>query len=100
MAGLLQTLLRPDHEEPSDRSDVAQAANLLQIGEFQLLQLAYAEWHGEDIPAALVDGLFARYMFHVEVPVWARPYARKILELDGDGELEDSREAFHRYDCD
>ena len=100
MAGLLQTLLRPDQEEPSDRSDVAQAANLLQIGEFQLLQLAYASWHGEEMPASMVDGLFERYMFKGEVPIWARHYARSIIEAAERDELDDSQPGFHRYDCD
>jgi len=100
MAGFFQTLLRPDHEETSERSQIAQAANLLQIGEFQLLQLAYAEWHGQEMPATMVDDLFSRYMFAGEVPVWARQYARSILEMDRQGELDDSRATFHRYDCD
>jgi hypothetical protein len=100
MAGLFHTLLKPDYEETSERSQIAQAANLLQVGEFQLLQLAYAEWHGVEMPAALTDGLFRRYMFAGEVPVWARQYARSILEMDRRGDLDDSRAAFHRYDCD
>ena len=49
---LLQALLHPDHEErvTTDRALVASAANFLDIGEFQLLQLAYWEWYGENIP--------------------------------------------------
>jgi hypothetical protein len=100
MAGFFHTLLRPDHEEPSERSRVIEAANLLQVGEFQLLQLAYADWHGCEMPPALVDTIFNRYMFRDEVPVWARHYAQRIMDLAQRGELDDSRTAFHRYDCD
>ncbi|MCH7542778.1 MAG: hypothetical protein IIB65_03995, partial [Proteobacteria bacterium] len=46
MSNLFQTLMRPDREESEQRAEVARAANLLQLGEFQLLQLAYHDWHG------------------------------------------------------
>jgi hypothetical protein len=100
MAGFFQTLIEPDHEDVTERSFVIEAANLLQVGEFQLLQLAYAEWHGHEMPQALVDRLFSRYMFHDDVPVWAQHYARNILDMDRNGKLDDSRATFHRYDCD
>lgn len=100
MANLLQTLLRPDRDDRSDRDDVAEAANLLQIGEFQLLQLAYAAWHGQEMPASQTNSLFEQYMFGEEVPVWARHYARDIIEKAEQGELDDSQPSFHRYDCD
>ena len=95
-----ETLIRPDHEDPSDRAEVARAANLLQVGEFQLLQLAYEEWYGRRLPEALVDRLFAAYMFHNEVPHWARQYARNILRLEEEGRLDDRDPAYHRYDAD
>ena len=95
---LLQTLLRPDHDDAPERAEVARAANLLQIGEFQLLQLAYRDWHDHDMPPALVDGLFDRYMLHNQVPHWARHYARRIIDLDSQGQLDDSDPAYHRYD--
>ena len=34
---LLKTLIQPDHDENQERAEVADAANLLQVGEFQLL---------------------------------------------------------------
>jgi|TARA_B100000959_G_scaffold117704_1_gene123630 hypothetical protein len=40
----LRTFLQPDYEELPERTLVGNAANILQIGEFQLLQLAYFEW--------------------------------------------------------
>ena len=71
MAGLFQTLLRPDREEDSDRAEVAKAANLLQTGEFQLLQLAYYAWHGAEMPEAANDTIFRSYMLLSRVPAWA-----------------------------
>ena len=96
------TLLKPDHEEleMKERLVVISAANQLQVGEFQLLQLAYREWYGEDLPEALVAKLFTSYMLHHQVPHWARHYARRILEGYERGEVDDSEPKFHRYDHD
>jgi hypothetical protein len=96
----LQTLLRPDREDEPDKALVGRAANLLQVGEFQLLQLAYREWHGENLPDALFDRLFEQYMLRDHVPVWARHYARNIVELDRQGRLDDRDPRFHRFDHD
>lgn len=41
--GLLKTLFNPEHDEHPERAEIARAANLLQVGEFQLLQLAYKD---------------------------------------------------------
>ena len=37
MSNLLKTLLKPDWEDNPKRSEIIQAANLIQIGEFQLI---------------------------------------------------------------
>ena len=91
MADFFQTLLRPDREEDPERAEVTKVANLLQISEFELLQLAYYAWHGEDMPEAASDGIFRAYMLHSQVPAWARHYVRRVYELDEAGE-------FQRYD--
>jgi len=100
LKGLLRTLLRPDREEleQSDRADVAKAANILQVGEFQLLQLAYHDWFDEDLPEEMVDQLFHRYMLHDEVPHWANYYARKVLQAEQKGMVDINHPSFHRYD--
>lgn len=95
-----ETLIRPDREENPERAEVGRAANLLQVGEFQFLQLAYYEWHGQDLPEALVDQLFTAYMVNDQVPHWARNYARRILDLDSRGSLDDMDPFYHRYDVD
>jgi hypothetical protein len=98
MMNLFETLVHPDREENLERAEVAHASNLLQVGEFQFLQLSYQEWFGEEMPAPLVDELFSTYMFYNEVPYWARHYARSILALDKKGKLDERDPAYHRYD--
>ena len=44
MRDLLNTIIKPDWDDNPIRSEVLDAANLLQIGEFQLIQLAYKVW--------------------------------------------------------
>ena len=61
---LLKTLLQPDHDENEERAEAADAANLLQVGEFQLLQLAFHAWHERDMPQAMIDPIFTRYMLY------------------------------------
>lgn len=100
MASFFQTLLRPDREDDPERAEVAKAANLLQIGEFQLLQLAYLAWFGEEMPEAVNDNVFRAYMLRGEVPVWARHYARRVIDLDTHDELDDRDPRYHRYDAD
>lgn len=95
-----ETLIRPDKEEQTERAEIANAANMLQVGEFQIIQLAYKEWFGRELPEALVDRLFAAYMFKDDVPFWARQYARNILRLEDQGDLDDMNPAYHRYDSD
>ncbi|HLF95956.1 MAG TPA: hypothetical protein VI457_02335 [Methylococcaceae bacterium] len=102
MSSLWDTLIKPDHDEieMSDRLIVITAANQLQIGEFQLLQLAYREWFDHDLPEALVAKLFTSYMLHHEVPHWARHYARRIIDGCERGDIDDNAPRFHRYDHD
>ncbi len=102
MVGFFETLIRPDKEEVemAERQAVGSAANLLQVGEFQFLQLAYREWHDQDMPQALVDRIFTAYMLKNEVPHWARHYARLILSRADRGSLDDNDPHYHRYDND
>ena len=90
----------PEREENSNRAELIQAANILQIGEFQILQLAHKEWFGVDIPESRVDDVFARYMVSDDTPHWARHYAREILELDDQGQLDINDPYYHRFDRD
>jgi hypothetical protein len=100
--GFFETLLRPDREEleTADRMIVVSASNILQVGEFQFLQLAYHEWYGKDMPPVMVDSLFRSYMMHNEVPHWARHFARLILMREARGVLNSGDLSYHRYDHD
>ncbi|MAF96299.1 MAG: hypothetical protein CMM60_11175 [Rhodospirillaceae bacterium] len=102
LSSFWDTILKPDHEEleMKERLVVISAANQLQVGEFQLLQLAYREWYNKDLPEALVTKLFTSYMLHHRVPHWARHYARRIIDGYESGELDDNAPKFHRYDND
>jgi len=99
---LWETLLNPDREDAAmkDKVIVIQAANQLQVGEFQLLQLAYREWHAEDLPETLIAKLFTDYMLKDEVPHWARHYAKRVLAACEKGEINENAPDFHRYDHD
>lgn len=98
---LWETLLHPDKEELEnpERRAVCDAANILQVGEFQLLQLAYRDWYDEDLPEALVDRVFHGYMIEGAVPPWARHYARNIISKEQAGGLDYHQRRYHRYDC-
>ncbi len=98
--GWYNTFFHPDRDENPERAEVARAANYLQIGEFQLLQLAYQSWHGEEMPKALHNTIFYTYMLEDKVPAWARHYARRIVQAAELGGIDDQDPAYHRYDDD
>lgn len=100
MQSFFKTLMRPDREEDPEQTIVARAANILQVGEFQLLQLAYADWHGRDMPSELCTRLFQDYMLHNRIPSWARHFCRWVIRQDEIGEIDSRDPRFHRYDND
>jgi len=100
MWDLLKTLWRPDREENPADTIVARAANILQVGEFQLLQLAYFDWFAEELPKDSLDDVFRIYMIRGEIPAWARHYARQVLLMEESGGLDESDPTYHRYDAD
>lgn len=97
-----KAVIHPDKEELefAERHQVCQAANALQVGEFQFLQLAYEEWHGHAMPEALVARLFSTYMLENEVPHWARHFARVVLIRAEQGRLDENDPRYHRFDHD
>ena len=98
MQNFFRTLLHPDHDDDPERSLIANAANILQIGEFQLLQLAYHEWHGAEISGAELDRLFGDYMLRQQVTHWMRHYARTIVDGYQSGAIDIDNPEYHRYD--
>ncbi len=94
-----ETLLNPDRDEFPNRTVVVNAANLLQVGEFQFLQLAFSHWHGRDMQADEASAIFDSFMIHSDVPGWALMYARKIEQLDQSDRLDENDPNYHRYDA-
>ena len=98
MNGLLKTLIKPDWDENPKRSEILHAANLLQIGEFQLIQLAYEVWFKERLPENKINKIFEEYMIRGIIPIWATYYAKDIIKLDDADVLNDYDEKYHVYD--
>ena len=87
MNGLIKTLIKPDWDDSPKRSEILHAANLLQIGEFQLIQLAYKVWYNEDLPEEKINKIFftavlVLYLFiclaHKSVSVYMYPAQHRI----------------------
>ena len=85
-------------EEPEDNI-VAQAANRLGVGEFQVFQLAHADWFGAEADAKELEPVFFRYLLHDQTDPWVRHYARRIVDLDDRGALDTDNAHYHRYDA-
>ena len=82
MNGLLKTLVKPDWDDNPKRSEILNAANLLEVGEFQLIQLAYKVWYKKDLPEDKINKIFSEYMVNGIIPIWVTYYARDIIKLD------------------
>ena len=98
MNGLLKTLIKPDWDDNPKRSEILYAANILQIGEFQLIQLAYKVWFREDLPENKINKIFEEYMIREIMPIWVTYYAKDIIKLDNANVLNGYDEKYHVYD--
>jgi len=98
MDGLLKTLIKPDWDDNPKRSEILHAANLLQIGEFQLIQLAYKTWYNQNLPEDKINRIFSEYMITGIIPIWVTHYAQDILKLDKANVLDSYNKKYHVYD--
>ena len=98
MNGLLKTLIKPDWDENSKRSEILHASNVLQIGEFQLIQLAYKVWYGKNLPENKINKIFSEYMLSGIIPIWVIYYARDIIKMENAKVLNSHDEKYHVYD--
>ena len=98
MHGLLKTLIKPDLDENPKRSEILNAANLLHVGEFQLIQLAYKSWYKEDLPEEKINKIFSEYMVTGIIPIWVIEYAQDILKLNRANVLDSFNDKYHVYD--
>ena len=98
MNNFFKTLIKPDWDDNPKRSEIIQAANLIQIGEFQLIQLAYKSWYKEDLPEDKINHIFNEYMITGIIPIWVTFYAKDIIKLDKANVLNADNEKYHIYD--
>ena len=98
MNGLVKTLIKPDWDDNPKRSEILHAANLLQIGEFQLIQLSYKVWYNEDLPEDKINKIFSEYMVTGIIPIWVTHYAQDILKLSKANVLDSFNDKYHVYD--
>ena len=98
MNGLLKTLVKPDWDDNPKRSKILHAANLLHVGEFQLIQLAYKNWYTEDLPEDKINIIFSEYMVTGIIPIWVTHYAQDILKLNKANVLDSFNNKYHVYD--
>ena len=98
MRDFLRTLVKPDWDDNPKRSKILHAANLLQIGEFQLIQLAYNVWYKEILPENKINKIFEEYMIRGIIPIWVTYYAKDIIKLDDANVLYSYDEKYHVYD--
>ena len=98
MNGLVKTLIKPDWDDNPKRSEILHAANLLQIGEFQLIQLSYKSWYNEDLPEDKINKIFSEYMVTGVIPIWVTHYAQDILKLSKANVLDSFNNKYHVYD--
>ena len=98
MNGLVKTLIKPDWDDNPKRSKILHAANLLQIGEFQLIQLAYKVWYGKDLPEEKINKIFSEYMISGIIPIWVTYYAKDIIKIEHANALNSYDKKYHVYD--
>tara|TARA_B100000686_G_scaffold283816_1_gene306997 strand:- start:126 stop:617 length:492 start_codon:yes stop_codon:yes gene_type:complete len=98
MNGLLKTLVKPDWDDNPKRSEILHAANLLHVGEFQLIQLAYKVWYKSELPEEKISKIFSEYMVRGIMPIWVTYYAKDIIKLDSVKKLNSYADKYHIYD--
>ena len=98
MNGLIKTLIKPDWDDNPKRSEILHAANLIQVGEFQLIQLAYKVWYKQDLPEEKINKIFSEYMITGIIPIWVTYYAKDIIKMDVAKVLNGNDKKYHVYD--
>ncbi len=98
MNGLVKTLIKPDWDDNPKRSEILNAANILQVGEFQLIQLAYKVWYQKDLPEERINKIFSEYMVSGIIPIWVTLYAKDILKMENANVLNSYDKKYHVYD--
>ncbi len=95
---MLKIFYQIDEMDSIEANLVAEAANRLDIGEFQVFQLSYLDWFGHEVEEKSLEKIFFAYLMENRIPPWARHYARKIIDLDDKGELDYHHSSYHGFD--
>lgn len=77
---------------------VAYASSLLDVGEFQLFQLAHIEWFGVEGDIKELERYFFSYLTGYNMPHWARHFARHVISLEKEDRLKPLSIEYHRFD--
>lgn len=97
---MLKILYRLDDTDNIEANLVAEAANRLEVGEFQFFRLAHRDWYGRQVDAKELEPAFLEYMLHDRVPHYVRHHARNIIAQDDEGRLDPLAEQYHVFDRD
>jgi hypothetical protein len=81
-----------------EKNLLAEAANRLDVGEYQVFQLSYEAWFGSEPGEKQLERIFFDYLMNDKVPPWARHYARGIIDKYDEGELDYNSPHYHRFD--
>lgn len=76
-----------DHVSPAI-GQVAEAAEVLAIGEFELFALAHRWWFDTPCNDAELSHTFGEFLVRERVPPWVRHYCRRVLILAAVGQLD------------
>ena len=95
---MLKIFYEIDEMDNIEANLLAEASNRLDIGEFQVFQLSYKDWFGNDLDSKTLEKFFFAYLIDNRIPPWARHFSRKIIEMDDRGELDFNDPAYHVYD--
>lgn len=86
-------------KKKDNENEIIKACNCLDVGEFQLFQLAYRDWFGMEAGDKKLVKCFSIYLTHNQAPFWVHHYARKILKLSQSNELNQIDAEYHQFDC-
>ena len=96
---MLKIFYELDEMDNIESNLLAEAANRLDVGEYQIFQLGYEAWYGGKLDHQRLESIFFDYLINNKIPPWARHYARKIIEQDDAGELDYRDPHYHRFDA-
>jgi hypothetical protein len=65
----------------ADSQQVQAAADVLEVTEFRLFEMAYREWFGKSCQEGEMEKLYMMYWFTGMSPLWVRHYSRQVLSL-------------------